>query len=87
MSSPEQNKQRNREIAENEAERQVTGDVRVSVWAITAAVIAGVIVLGIAWAWFNPLYRAIKKPARLATGTRSGFCKLTALLKRFSRTR
>ena len=53
MSSPEQNKQRNREIAENEAERQVTGDVRVSVWAIAAAVIAGVIVLGIAWAWFN----------------------------------
>jgi len=53
MNSPEQNKQRNREIAENEAERQVTGDVRVSAWAITAAVIAGVIVLGIAWAWFN----------------------------------
>ena len=53
MSSSDQNKQRNREIAENEAERQVTGDVRVSVWAITASVIAGVIVLGIVWAWLN----------------------------------
>lgn len=53
MSSSDQNKQRNREIAENEAERQVTGDVRVSVWAIAVAVIAGVIVFGIAWAWLN----------------------------------
>lgn len=53
MISSDQNKQRNREIAENEAERQVAGDVRVSVWAITASVIAGVIVLGIVWAWFN----------------------------------
>jgi hypothetical protein len=53
MSSSDQNKQRNREIAENEAERQVTGDVRVSVWAITGSVIAGAIVLGIVWAWLN----------------------------------
>ena len=53
MSSSDQNKQRNREIAENEAERQVTGDVRVSVWAITASVIAGAIVLGLVWAWLN----------------------------------
>jgi hypothetical protein len=53
MSSSDQNKQRNREIAENEAERQVTGDVRVSVWAITAFVIAGAIVLGIVWEWLN----------------------------------
>jgi hypothetical protein len=34
MSSPDQDRQRNREIAENEANRQVVGDVRVSVWAI-----------------------------------------------------
>jgi len=33
------NKQRNREIAENEAERQTIGDIRVSAWAIAAAVV------------------------------------------------
>ena len=53
MSSSDQDKQRNREIAENEANRQVIGDVRVSVWAIAVAVIAGLVVLGIAWAWLN----------------------------------
>ena len=53
MSSSDQDKQRNREIAENEANRQVVGDVRVSVWAIAVAVIAGLIVFGIAWVWFN----------------------------------
>jgi len=52
-SSDQDNKQRNREIAENEAERQVTGDVRVRVWAIAATIIAGVIVCAIAWAWLN----------------------------------
>jgi Flp pilus assembly protein TadB len=53
MSSPDQDRQRNREIAENEADRQVIGDIRVSVWAIAVAVIAGLIVFGIAWAWLN----------------------------------
>jgi hypothetical protein len=53
MSSPDQDKQRNREIAENEANRQAIGDIRVSVWAIAVAVIAGLIVFGIAWAWLN----------------------------------
>ena len=53
MSSSDHDKQRNREIAENEANRQVIGDVRVSVWAIAVAVIAGLVVLGIAWAWLN----------------------------------
>ena len=53
MSSSDQDKQRNREIAENEANRQVVGDVRVSVWAIAVAIVAGVIVFGIAWAWLN----------------------------------
>jgi Flp pilus assembly protein TadB len=52
-SSDQENKQRNREIADNEAERQVVGDVRVSVWAIVVTVIAGVIVFGVAWAWLN----------------------------------
>ncbi|HEY9452388.1 MAG TPA: hypothetical protein VIR82_06945 [Bradyrhizobium sp.] len=53
MSSSEHDKQRNREIAENEADRQTVGDFRVSVWAIAVTVIAGVIVCGIVWAWFN----------------------------------
>jgi hypothetical protein len=53
MSSSDQDRQRNRKIAENEADRQVIGDVRVSVWAIAVSVVAGVIVLGIVWAWFN----------------------------------
>jgi hypothetical protein len=53
MSSSDQNKQRNRQIAENEAERQVTGDVRVSVWTLAVAAIAGVIVLGVVWAWLS----------------------------------
>ena len=41
MSSSDHDKQRNREIAENEADRQTVGDVRVSVWAIAVTVIAG----------------------------------------------
>ena len=53
MSSSDQDKQRNREIAENEATRQVVGDVRVSVWAIAVTVIAGLIVFGMVWAWLN----------------------------------
>ena len=53
MSSSDQDRQRNRKIAENEADRQVIGDIRVSVWAIAVAVIAGLIVFGIAWAWLN----------------------------------
>jgi uncharacterized protein HemX len=39
-------KTRNREIARNESERQITGDIRVSVWAIAVAVIAGLVVVG-----------------------------------------
>ena len=41
MDEAEQNKARNREIAENEAERQTTGDIRVSTWAIVVAVVIG----------------------------------------------
>ena len=53
MSSSDQDKQRNREIAENEASRHVIGDIRVSVWAIAVTVVAGVTVFGIAWSWLN----------------------------------
>ena len=35
------NKLRDRKIAENEAERQTVGDIRVSTWAIAVAVIMG----------------------------------------------
>jgi uncharacterized protein HemX len=41
-----ENKTRNREIAENEAERQTTGDIRVSTWAIAVAVIIGLAAVG-----------------------------------------
>jgi uncharacterized protein HemX len=41
-----ENKERNREIAENEADRQTTGDIRVSVWAIAVAVIIGLAAVG-----------------------------------------
>ena len=53
MSSSDEDRQRNREIAENEADRQMIGDVRVSVWAIAVSIIAGLIAFGIAWAWLN----------------------------------
>jgi hypothetical protein len=41
-----ENKERDREIADNEAERQTVGDVRVSVWAIAAAVVIGLAAVG-----------------------------------------
>jgi hypothetical protein len=52
-SSDGENKARNRQIAQNEARRETVGDVRVSSWAIGAALVAGVIVLGIVLAWVN----------------------------------
>jgi uncharacterized protein HemX len=42
----EDNKTRNREIAQNEAQRQTIGDIRVSVWAIAVAVIIGLAAVG-----------------------------------------
>ena len=39
-------KARNRQIAENEAERQTVGDIRVSVWAIAVAVVIGLAAVG-----------------------------------------
>jgi hypothetical protein len=44
--SDSENKQRNREIAENEAQRQTIGDIRVSVWAVAIAVIIGLAAIG-----------------------------------------
>ena len=40
------NKARNRKIAENEADRQTAGDIRVSSWAIAVAVIIGLASVG-----------------------------------------
>jgi hypothetical protein len=40
------NKARNRQIAQNEAERQTIGDIRVSTWAIAVAVIIGLASVG-----------------------------------------
>ena len=53
MSAPDQDKQRNREIAANEAERQAVSAVRVSSWAIAVAAMIGVIVVAIVWAWMK----------------------------------
>ena len=44
-------KQRNREIAQNEAERQTVGDIRVSAWTIAFVAVVGVVAFAIAWAW------------------------------------
>jgi hypothetical protein len=52
MSFSDQEK-RNREIAENEARREMVSNLRVSVWAIAAAIIVGVIAFGIVWAWLH----------------------------------
>jgi hypothetical protein len=47
MSDTDQdNKARNRKIAQNEAERQTVGDIRVSTWAIAVAVIIGLASIG-----------------------------------------
>jgi len=52
-SSDQDDKQRNREIAANEAKREVVSNVRVSSWAIVIAIIVGVIAFGIVWGWFK----------------------------------
>ena len=50
-SSDQDNKHRNREIAANEAKREMVSNVRVSTWAIATAVVVGVIMFWIVWAW------------------------------------
>ena len=52
-SSDQENKQRDREIAANEAKREVVSNVRVSSWAIIVTIVVGVIVFGIVWAWLS----------------------------------
>jgi hypothetical protein len=48
VSDPEnENRQRNLEIAENEATRELKSDVRLSTWAIGIAVVVGLIVLAL----------------------------------------
>jgi hypothetical protein len=42
----DESKIRNREIARNESVRQTIGDIRVSAWAIAAAVIIGLAAVG-----------------------------------------
>jgi hypothetical protein len=39
-------KQRNRQIAENESDRQTVGAVRISLWAIAIAALIGLTVFG-----------------------------------------
>jgi Flp pilus assembly protein TadB len=53
MTSSDEHKQRNREIAKNEADRQATSAIRVSTWAIAIAILFGVIVVSVVWAWLN----------------------------------
>lgn len=50
MSTAGDNKERNREIAANEEERQVTGAVRVSAWTIFFAVVVCAVLVYIGWA-------------------------------------
>jgi uncharacterized protein HemX len=45
VNDDKETKTRNREIARNESERQIIGDIRVSGWAIAIAVIAGLVVV------------------------------------------
>jgi hypothetical protein len=46
MGEADQDKARNREIAENEAERQTVSAIRVSTWAIAVAVVIGLAAVG-----------------------------------------
>ena len=46
MTDAGDNKQRDAEIAENEQQRQVISDVRVSTWAVAIAVLLGIIFFG-----------------------------------------
>ena len=45
--------ERNREIAQNESEREAVSAVRVSSWAIGVAIILGLIALALAWPWLR----------------------------------
>ena len=45
VNDDKETKARNREIARNESERQIIGDIRVSAWAIALAVVAALVVV------------------------------------------
>jgi hypothetical protein len=47
--SSDANKERNREIAQNEEAKQVGGSVRVSTWAVAVVVIIGGILVTLGW--------------------------------------
>jgi hypothetical protein len=49
----ETNKERNRKIADNEEQRQVTGDIRVSAWAIAFVVVLAAIAVWTGWGWLH----------------------------------
>ena len=46
MTEAEEDKARNRAIAENEAQRQTVSAIRVSTWAIAVAVVIGLAAVG-----------------------------------------
>ncbi len=52
--SEQEEKARNREIAENEEKRKDIGAVRVSSWAIVIAIVVALIVFGLVWPWIRP---------------------------------
>jgi hypothetical protein len=52
-SSDQEDKARDRQIADNEADRQMVGAARVSIWAIAVAVMIGVICVGLVWMWLQ----------------------------------
>ena len=52
-SSDQENKQRDKKIAANEAERQTVGDIRVSGWTIAFAIIIAVVAVAMVWAWLK----------------------------------
>ena len=47
----DEEKARNREIAENAKHREAASAVRVSSWAIFVTLVIAAIVVGIVWAW------------------------------------
>ena len=47
----DEEKARNREIAENEKHRKAVSAIRVSGWAIFVTLVIAAIVIGIVWAW------------------------------------
>ena len=63
MTEADQDKSRNREIAENEAERQTVSDIRVSTWAIAVAVVIGLAAVG----WVLLHRQIAREPSREAS--------------------